>query len=173
MSPTRRQPIEVHECCGLALGALWPTLAQPGQTEPPATSGNRRRWFYESWQGSLALGTCAAAAVVGQWIRDLNLLFTSSYWRTAPRPLDLENIVYILTQHPATGIGVAAAIGGLSLAWIRWRTIDEPIGDSLPSVNPSQLAITFFALVVSIVASAPILAAASFSYWFIRFGKAF
>jgi len=59
------------------------------------------------------------------------------------------------------------------LAWIRWRTIDEPIGDSLPSVNPSQLAITFFALVVSIVASAPILAAASFSYWFIRFGKAF
>jgi hypothetical protein len=156
-----------------ALAVLWPNLAQPGQSEPPAMSGNCGRWFHESWVGSLALGACTTTAVVGQWIRDLNLLVTSSYWRTAPRPLDLGTIVSVMTQHPSTGIGVAAAIGGFALAWIRWRAKDDPIKESLPSINPSQLAITFLALVVSIIASAPILAAASFSYWFIRFGKAF
>jgi len=67
---------------------------------------------------------------------------------------------------------VAAAIGGFALAWLRWRAKGDPIGDSLPSVNPLQLAVTFCALAVSIIAAAPILAAASFSYWFIRYGKA-
>src|SRR5262249_16965474 len=85
-----------------ALAVLWPTLAQAGQTEPPATSGNRGQWFYKSWLGSLALGVCATAAVAGQWISDLNLLFASSSWRTAPRPLDLENITFIITKHPST-----------------------------------------------------------------------
>lgn len=156
-----------------ALAMLWPILAQPVPADPSARSNDRRGWFYESWLGSLAIGACATAAVVGQWINDLQLLFTSSYWRTAPRPLDFQNIVSIVTQHPSTAIGVAAAIGGFALAWIRWRHKDEPMRDGLPSVNPVQLAVTFFGLVIAIIAAAPILAAASFSYWFIRFGKAF
>ena len=152
-----------------ATAVVWSSLAETVSCDRSIAPEHRRRFFHESWLGSLLLGVSAATAVIAQWIID----FQEVLPHYKSKPLDLQLIAFILTLHPATGIGLAAAIGGLALAWIRLRKPDELISDVLPQINPASFLVTLLSLMIAVILGAPILAAASFSYWFVRFGKAF
>ena len=146
---------------------LWSSLAETINCDRSIVPEHRRCFFHESWLGSLLLGVSAATAVIGQWIIDFQEVLPHY------KPLDFQVIAFVLTLHPASGIGLAAALGGLALAWIRRRKRDDLIADVLPQINPASFIVTLLSLMVAVIVGAPILAAASFSYWFVRFGKAF
>ena len=152
-----------------ATAVLWSSHLQPISRDQSIGTEQRYCFFHESWFGSLLLGICAATAVIGQWINDFREVLPIY----KSKSLDFQLMVNILTLHPATGIGLAAAIGGLALAWIRRRRRGELIADVLPQINPASFIVTLLSLMVAVIVGAPILAAASFSYWFVRFGKAF
>jgi hypothetical protein len=148
---------------------LWSSQIHPISRDPSIGTEHRYCFFHESCLGSLSLGVCAATAVIGQWINDFREVLPIY----KSKSLDFQLLVNILTLHPATGIGLAATIGGLALAWIRRRKRDELLADLLPEINPSPFFVTLSSLMIAVIAGAPILAAASFSFWFVRFGRAF
>ena len=129
----------------------------------------RQSFFHESWLGSLLLGFAAATQAVYATI-SLVSAWTRSGLKVSINP---ELIVYALKSEPAQIISIAAAIGGFALAVSRWRRRNDLIIDTLPCIAPAQLGLTMLGILILVVTSAPIIAAVSFSYWFIRTGVAF
>ncbi len=130
-----------------ATAVVWSSLAETVSCDRSIAPEHRRRFFHESWLGSLLLGVSAATAVIAQWIID----FQEVLPHYKSKPLDLQLIAFILTLHPATGIGLAAAIGGLALAWIRLRKPDELISDVLPQINPASFLVTLLSLMIAVI----------------------
>jgi hypothetical protein len=103
-------------------------------------------------------------------IGDHPLIATINASLNAPyssRLIDWDLIVQGLSFYPAQFIVLAAAIGGFSRGWFCWRRRNESIGDDLPYINPAQFAVTAVAILIAVVTAAPILAAVSFSYWWL------
>jgi hypothetical protein len=152
----------------LAVGAFcWRALAKSEQVDGSSVIPRRAPFFHESWLAGLLLGVIAIATTLSTFIGNVTPLMNLPF---ASRTLDFETIVYGLTYRPAQFIWLAAAIGGFGQAWFAWPRRKELFDDRLPSVEPALLATTIVSLLIAIVAGAPLLAAACFSYWFVRLG---
>jgi hypothetical protein len=75
--------------------------------------------------------------------------------------------VYEVTHPAATFIWLAAVLGGFALAWVHWRRRNMPPSNLVPAVNPAEFGVLMAGMLIAVVASAPIVAAAGFCYWFL------
>ena len=157
----------------LAVGAFsWRLLATPATENRSAQVPGRPVYFHENWLSSLLLGVVATTYMVNTAVNIAVVLFNpivSTRGRLPPPRVDWEIVFYVLTHRPAQLLGLAAALGGFTVTWLRWRWKTEPVDDNIPCVNPAQFAVTMVSLLTIAVAGAPIIAAAGFSYWFVRF----
>jgi hypothetical protein len=150
----------------LAVAAFsWRTLAMAAPVDNSSQVPERAWYFHENWLGGLSLGLVAMASAVNTLI--------SEQIASARAPFSTRTIwltfVYGETLYPGQLICLAAAIGGFALAWLRWRRRRESVCNVLPCIDPALFAVSMSGLSVFLVVSAPILAAASFSCWFVFF----
>ncbi len=152
----------------LAVGAFsWRSL---GKSQPAGHSvhgAQRTVFFHENWTGSLLLGMVAILTIAISFIDWVIKWHASPFWSS------FQTIAYGLTERPAQLLWLAAAIGGFGLAWLRWKRRKVPVADVLPCVDPALFAATMLGLSILVVAATPIVAAVSFSLWFLRLGEAF
>ncbi len=148
----------------------WRLMAKAPAIDNARRVGERAPFLHEDWVGSLLLGLAATAQTA---FGVINVVSASNSLWGGRVPINLESIFYFLTSEPAQIISIAAAIGGFALAWSRWRRRNEPIVDTLPCIAPAQFGLTALGILILVVTSAPIIAAVSFSYWFIRTGIVF
>lgn len=180
LSPSFQEAIQVPPLAGitviasmilLTVGAFsWRCLAKPAPVDHSPHVSDRTLYFHENWLGGLLLGVVAVISVVNTLISSITTSLNSPY---SSNTIDWETFVYGLTNYPTQFIWLAAAIGGFAMAWFRWRGRKEPVGANLPCVNPAQFAVTLASLLIVVVAGAPVLAAVSFSYWFVQLGSVF
>ena len=140
----------------------WRMLAKAVPVDRSSQSLARPFYLHERWLGCLLLGVVAASEAA---MLVVAFVSESLGWGGS---FDWELIGFGLTYRPANFIWLAAAAAGFSLAWIHWRRRNQPFEDLLPCVNPAQFAVLTFSMLIAVVASAPILAAVSFSYWFVH-----
>jgi hypothetical protein len=152
----------------LAVAAFtWRLLAKAPPPEDRCRMGQRTQYFHENWLGGLLLGL-GASAQIAYGLMSVLLRYEKSLRRSLP--IDFETIYYLLTSEPAQIISIAAVIGGFALSCSRWQRRNEPVVDALPCVSATQFALITLGNLILVVTSAPIIAAVSFSYWFLRFG---
>ena len=148
----------------LAVGAFtWRLFAAPAPVDPLQQPPERKLYFHENWFASLLLGAVATTCLVGQLAREILAVWRRSLSVTEHLELIVYDLIYPATQF----LWLAAAIGGFALAWVRWRRRKQPIADVLPCVNPALFTVTMVSSMILVVASAPIIAAASFCFWFL------
>jgi hypothetical protein len=138
----------------------WRILAKPTPTIYSLQAPKRKLFFHERWSGCLSLGLVAliwVAYSIVHYIRIAHNLSFSDCW---------QMVAYGFT-YPEQSIWLAAAVGGLALAWARFRNWARPVTNVLPSINPLQFAVTMVSLTIIVVTGAAILAAASFSFWLV------
>ena len=174
--PPRAGIVVVASMVVLAAGAFaWRLLAKGAPVESGAQVLERPLFFHENWLGSLLVGIVSMAWVLAPFVEALIDQFVSPILSTTmptavPLAFDLQTLVWVMMSSPAQFIWLAAAIGGLSLGCFDWRRRAQSLGDSLPCVNPAQFGVTLVSVLIVAVASAPIGAAVSFSFLFVRFG---
>jgi hypothetical protein len=140
-------------------------LVRPTAPADASSAVTRRRAFHESWLGSLLLGTSASALIL-QWLIG-GLTGKSMPYGQLAGNVNWSSITYALTMYPSQFIWWAAALGGLALAWRKARRRHEPSSGTFPSVDPAQFIAMTLAISLLILLSAPIIAASSFSVWFL------
>ncbi len=147
----------------LSAGAFsWRWLARAIQPKLPPLGGNRRLPFHESALASLLVGATSLAYCCESGFAELQGAFNSPL---ALRWLDWSSYVYAFADDPAKLIGFAATLGGFGQAWLLWRRRNNPIANTLPSIDPVRFMVVVASLTLLAVLSAPILAGAGFSYW--------
>ena len=137
----------------LFLGSLmltWRTLSGTSILIDPTSSESPVCWFYEHWSSSLAVAGVALLGIV-----TFAAKFVLKY--------GVLNFAYAAVQYPTNFIWVAALLAGLGTFWERFRSRREPLQQALPRVSLAQFAVTFAGLATLLLASAPILAAFTFS----------
>jgi hypothetical protein len=150
-----------------AAAFAWRAMARAAPANCPLDASQRTLLLHESWLGSLLLGLLALACIVNTTIGSVIASLNSP---VSSKTVELQDIVYSLTYRPAQFIWLAAASGGFALAWSRWRHRREPLRNTLPSIDPAIFAVTMLGLMLVAIASAPIVAAVSFSYWLVLLG---
>jgi hypothetical protein len=180
LSPPFQEAVQVPSLAALALvasmtllavGAFWwRTLAKQASLDHALVMPERMLFFHEHWLGSILLGVVAIFHLVGTLIGNVIATLNSPMSRAT---FDWQWFVFNVTNYPTELIWLAATIGGFGQAWFRWQRKTESLGGTLPSINPAQFTAAMLALLIVVVASAPIVAAVSFSYWFVEFDMAF
>jgi hypothetical protein len=174
LSPPFQQAIQIPPVAAVLIAAMvlfsvgafsWRMFAQAAPFAPPSEVAVRKPFFHEHWLASLLLGLVAVGEVANSIIVQAIAVANSPI---AGLSLDWQTLVQCVTQYPTQLIPLAATIGGFALAWTRWRRRNVPLDAGLPCIDPAIFATTMASLLIFAVASAPLVAAAGFSYWFVR-----
>ncbi len=137
----------------LFLGSLlltWRTLSGKSILIDASPSEGQVCWFYEHWSSGLAVAGVALLGIV-----TFAAQFVLNY--------GIHDSAYAALQYPTNFIWLAALLAGLGAFWERFRTRRKPLQQVLPRVSPAKFAVTFAGLATLLLASAPILAAFTFS----------
>lgn len=133
----------------LTIGALsLRLLADRTSTGESPPTLRPRTFFHERWPAGLLLGLFALIRVL---------------------PIGVFMYVYQYPGGSTDVLWLAAAIAGFSLAWRGFRGRTQLVDGSLPRVDREQWAVFIASAFTWFILSAPILLAASLSYWFVQF----
>jgi hypothetical protein len=120
--------------------------------------------FHESWLGALLLAAVAMWQVIYFVVSSINA--SQNFMGLG---FNMEMLLYGLTFYPEQFLWLAAAIGGLAMAWSRWPNRKKPFEFIIPNIEPGLFGVAVVGQSIMLLAGAAILAAASFSSLFLIF----
>jgi len=144
-----------------AVAFSWRVLAKSPPIDRVSQRSHSPLYWHQHWLGCFLFGIVVAI----QWV--ISIAMFAIGVRAGGGSFDWVVLAFAVTYRPAGYIWLAAVIGGFALAWAHWRNRKQPLEVLLPRIDPVLFVVLLASLLIAVVASAPIIAAVSFSYWFV------